>query len=257
MEKELGILVKPPLKKSSEKAARMLNRDCEALFLNLPKSIDHLVAEIPVGLDYRELVEEARKRKLLPEPVEAWLKDSEPILRKLKELGDSILTYCYKDLTGFEMGVRTSHQIALLTIRDTLRGKIDVKRWLEELKRENEAAREAVKREVEMMESEASVYDKSICLAGVEGRFFHEELKTRFKTWLKYIDQPYFFTPLEILKRELETKGEVSYERAHQLIREHLKFIHDYVLTNELDDAYLKWVRKRFYWHPAVGEKNI
>jgi len=255
MQSEIGFVVKPPLRKSGKAAAEILHQDCEALFLNLPKTIDHLVAEIPFGLDYGELVEETRRQKLLPEPVEAWLKDSEPILRKLKEIGDKVLTYCYKDPASFAESVRTSHQIALMTVRDSLRGRIDVDEWIEELKKEAVLTRQAIKREAELMESEASAYEKNICLAGFEGKSLRNALKDRFKTWIKYVNQPYCFTPLDVLRREMSIK-EVSSDRALYLIKEHLKFIHDYVLTNELDEAYMKWARRKLYWHGRYAEQN-
>ena len=257
MEKELGFLVKPPLPKSSKEAAKHIHGDYEALFLNLPKTIDHLVAEIPYGLEYEQLVEEVRRKKLLPEPVEAWLKDSKPILQKLKEMGDKILTYCYKDPVSFEQGVRTSHNILLLTLRGRIRGKVEVEKWLEQLKWEIEETEKALEREGETMESEAEDYDKSICISGFEGKYLRKKLSEKFKTWIKYVDQPYAFTPLEILRRKLTTQGEVSEEEARELIEEHIRFIHDYVLTNELDEAYLKWAREKLYWHRRFREGQV
>jgi len=254
-ERELGFIIKPPLKKSSREAAKLIKEEYEALFLNLPKTIDHLVSEIPYGLEYEELVMEIRRKRLLPEPVEAWLKDSKPILQKLKEIGRKVLTYCYKDPRSFEAGVRTSHNIALLTIRDSLRGEIEVDKWIEQLKWEAEESKKALEREKETMESEAIEYDKSICISGFEGKWLRQELSKFFKTWIRYVDQPYFFTPLEILRRELARFGEIPRERAEQLIREHIRFIHDFVLTNELDEAYIKWAKEKLYWHTRFREK--
>ena len=256
MQKELGFIVKPPLPRSSKEAAKQLNEEYEALFLNLPKTIDHLVAEIPYGLDYDQLVEEIRRKKLLPEPVEAWLKDSKPILQRLKEIGDKILTYCYKDPRSFEHGVRTSHNIALLTIRGRIKNEIEVEKWLEQLRWEVEETRKALEREKQTMETEAQDYDKSICISGFEGKWLRNQLKEKFKTWIKYIDQPYLFTPLEILRRKLATQGGVNEEEAKKLIREHIRFIHDYVLTNELDEAYVKWAKEKLYWHSKFKEKH-
>ena len=257
MQKEIGFIVRPPLPKSGREAAKHIQEDYEALFLNLPKTIDHLVAEIPYGLDYEQLVEEIRRKKLLPEPVEAWLKDSKPILQRLKEIGDKILTYCYKDPRSFEHGVRTSHSIALLTIRGRIKNEIEVDKWLEQLKVEMKETEKALEREKETMESEAENYDKSICISSFEGKWLRNQLKEKFKTWIKYIDQPYLFTPLEILRRKLATQGEIEREEAEQLIKEHIRFIHDYVLTNELDEAYLKWAREKLYWHNRFREKHM
>jgi len=256
MRSEIGFIARPPLKRSSSKLAEQLRpEDFEALFLNLPKSIDHLVAELPFGLDYSGLVEDARERKLLPEPVEAWLKDSEPILQRLRSIGDRVLTYCYKDTSAFIEGARTSQQLALLTIRDKLRGRIDAARWMEELEKEADVASAGRQKEFQLLSSEASQYEKNVCIAGLEARILRDELKDSFDTWIKYIDQPYCFTPLEVLRREM-VFGKMSRERATKLIEEHIKFVHEYVLLNELDDAYLMWAKKHMYWHPSFREKS-
>ncbi|HIQ29058.1 MAG TPA: hypothetical protein EYH45_00675 [Candidatus Caldiarchaeum subterraneum] len=256
MQKEIGFIIRPPLPKSGKEAARHIREDYEALFLNLPKTIDHLVAEIPYGLEYEQLVEEIRRKKLLPEPVEAWLKDSKPILQRLKEIGGKILTYCYKDPSSFEHGVRTSHNIALLTIRGRIKNEIEVEKWLEQLRWEVEETKKALERERKTMEEEAENYDRSICVSWLEGRWLRNQLKEKFRTWIKYVDQPYLFTPLEVLRRKLAAKGEVSEEEARHLIKEHIRFIHDYVLTNELDEAYLKWTKEKLYWHSRFRGKN-
>lgn len=247
--KELGLIIKPPTRTSSIKLAGYLkSQKFEALFLNLPRSLDEPVAEYVMGMQYEDFIEEIRRRKLLPEPVESWLKEYEPLLRSLREEGTEIYTFCYKDDKVFELETKTAIEVALLVLRDSITGKVSVDRWLDLLTSRINVT-DAIHREARYILNESSNYDKNICIANFEGKELKKHLEQEMDTWVKYIGLPYHFTPLEVLKREIHL-GRVSEERVRQLVREHIKFIREMVIPKDLESAIFEWTKKMLYWHP-------
>jgi len=249
MRSVIDFIVRPPLPTSGEKVLSALDRSSEALFLPLPRSLDELVVEMVFGLGYDEFVEEVRRRGLLPEPVENWLRENKPILERIRWLGKRMVTYCYRDDIAFSEGCRSSLKMAILALRDSLRERPDVDEWLSELERESRMRAKAIEREAELLKEEASNYNKSTCVAGFEAGRLREKLGEEFSTKIHYVETPYHFTPLEILRREI-SMGKVSRERAEKLIRQHLRFIHEYVLPYGVDESHRSWTMDNLYWHP-------
>lgn len=245
--KQLGFIIKPPTTRSSLEAASLLiRRRSEAVFLNLPRSMDSLVTGYMLGMGYDEMINEVRRRELLPEPVEAWLKESKPILDRLREERQEVCTFCYKDDGAFEAEARDALDIALLTLRDSVRESISIRGWVEVLSRERER-RPAIENEVEYVIGEARNYDNSVCISGFEGKEIKRHAEALMETWVAYVGLPYHFTPIEILRREM-AKGEVTEERLSALIRQHIKFIRELVIPKDLDMALEEWTRKNLYW---------
>jgi len=253
--KELGLIIKSPTVVSSISVASYLkSQKFESLFLNLPRSLDELVAEYLMEMKYEDFVEEVRKRKLLPEPVESWLKEYEPLLRNLREKGVEICTFCYKDDKTFELEAKIAVEAALLVLRDSITGKISTDRWLKLLTSQAHTL-DTIRREADYILEESSNYDKSICIAGFEGRELRKYLEKEMETWVKYIGLPYHFTPLEVLRRELYL-GKVSEERVRQLVSEHIKFIREMVIPKDLETAISEWTKRMLYWHPSISSKE-
>jgi len=253
--KELGLIIKPPTAVSSVSVANYLrSQKFESLFLNLPRSLDELVAEYLMEMRYEDFVEEVRKRKLLPEPVESWLKEYEPLLRNLREKGSEICTFCYKDDKTFELEAKVAVEAALLVLRDSITGKISADRWLKLLTSQAHTLG-VTHREAEYILEESSNYDRNICIANFEGRELKKYLEQEMETWVKYIGLPYHFTPLEVLRRELRS-GKVSEERVRELVSEHIKFIKEMVIPKDLETAISEWTNKMLYWHPHVSNKE-
>jgi len=249
--KELGLIIKPPTVSSSVKVAEYLkSQKFESLFLNLPRSLDGLVAEYMMGMKYEDLVEEVRRRKLLPEPVESWLREYEPLLRNLREKGVEVFTFCYREDKAFEAEAKASIEAALLVLRDSITGKVSLDRWLKLLTSQAHTAN-LTRREADYILDESSNYDKNICIAGFEGRDLKKYLGKEMGTWIRYIGLPYHFTPLEVLRRELLLK-EVSEERMRELIKEHIRFIREMVVPKDLENAILEWTKKKLYWQAGA-----
>ncbi|MDW8076932.1 MAG: hypothetical protein RMJ14_04770 [Nitrososphaerota archaeon] len=212
------------------------------------------MAEYIMGMRYEDLVEEVRKRKLLPEPVESWLKEYEPLFRNLRKEGVEVYTFCYKDDKSFELETKTAIETALLVLRDSIVGKVSTDKWLKLLTSQSQIA-DATRREAEYILEESSNYKKNICIAGFEGRDLKKHLEQETETWVKYIGLPHHFTPLEVLKREVRL-GKVSEERVRQLVGEHIKFIREMVIPKDLETAIYEWTKRMLYWHPKVFNKG-
>lgn len=249
----LEFIVRPSNTQSGEKVLSAIDRKTEALFLPLPRSLDELVVEMAFGMSYEEFVDKVRRHGLLPEPVEGWLREVRPILERIRELGDDMVTFCYRDDGAYVEGCKTSIRLAILTLRDSLRKRPDVDEWLKELWNEWKIRSEALAKEGELLREEASNYSRSTCVAGFEAGSLRKILADEFDTRLHYVGTPYHFTPLEILRREMLLK-DVSRERCEQLIREHLRFMHDYVLPRGVDESHRAWTRDNLYWHPSSRE---
>ncbi|MEM2910742.1 MAG: hypothetical protein QXO01_06745 [Nitrososphaerota archaeon] len=253
--KELGLIIKSPTVASSVEAATYLkSQKFESLFLNLPRSLDELVAEYVMGMRYEDLVEEVRKRKLLPEPVESWLREHEPLLKNLREEGVEVCTFCYRDDKAFEVETKNAIETALLVLRDSITEKVSVDRWLKLLASQARTAN-LTRQEADYILDESSNYNKNICIASFEGRELKRYLEQEMETWVKCIGLPYHFTPLDILRREV-LLGKASEERIRQLVKEHVKFIREMVVPKDLETAIFEWTKRRLYWHPSIFTKK-
>ncbi len=253
--RELGLIIKSPVAASSIKVVNYLkSQKFESLFLNLPRSLDELVAEYVMGMEYEDFVEEVRKRKLLPEPVESWLKEYEYLLRSLREEGIEVCTFCYKDEKAFELETKVAIEAALLVLRDSITGKVSVDRWLKILTSQVNMI-DIVRREADYIPDESFNYNKNICIASFEGKELKKYLEQEMDTWVKYIGLPYHFTPLEVLKREM-CLGKVSEDKVKQFVREHIKFITEMVIPKGLENAISEWTKKTLYWHPSISNKE-
>lgn len=246
-DKQLGFIIKPPTIKASLKTAELLkDKKFEAIFLNLPRAMDELVVEYLFGASYEEILEDIRRKKILPEPVEAWLKEIKPILDMLRDLKSDVCTFCYRDNDAFEAEAKSALDIVLLTLRDSIRDDVSVKSWIEILSRRAQYTN-WLEKEIDYIVEEMKNYEESICISSFEGKKIKRQLEGIVKTWVTYVDLPYHFTPLEILSREISS-GKIDEERVKKLVKEHIRFIRDLVIPKDLDTALEQWKKKNLYW---------
>ncbi len=248
MKPSLGLVVKPPTKRGVREALKIIRTlRPEALFLNLPKSLEDSVSELSQGMSYEEFLEEVSENSRLPEPRGAWIAEHEPILRELPNLGD-VKVHCYGDDLIFRERAETAVRITLLTFRDAVRDKVSVREWIKILRREASLDEVAVERESEHVAELGQGYERILCISGFEAKELRKRLQNLYETWIKYLGQPYHFQPLDILRRIMEREMEVDEETVEQLIREHIKFIRKYVYYMPLLDAAEKWASEKLYW---------
>jgi len=249
MKPSLGLMVKPPTRRGAEEALKSLcTLRPEALFLNLPRSLEGLVSGLGKELSYEEFLEEVMERPELPEPRGAWILEHEPILRGLQSLGGRFETYCYGDDAAFVARAKTSIEIALLTVRDAIKGEVSVRDWLRVLRKEVDEEERALEREADYVAEAGQGYGRILCISGFEAKRMKRELQNRYETWIRYLAQPYHFPPLEVLKRVIARGEELGEEDVEELVKEHIRFIREYVYYMPLLEAMERWAREKLYW---------
>jgi len=252
---EAGLLVKPPTRRADIEALENVRRlRPQAILLNLPENIEEVLNDYSRGkLDYEEFIDSLYEK--LPEPKGAWIKEFEVFLRELPSIGELADIYCYTDTESFNQEVSTSMEVALLTIRGIIREKVEVKEWINVLKKSVLREAEKWSREFSKILDIARSYDRVICISGFEGKYIKRRLDDfGVKSWIRYLDQPYHFTPLEILKR-LILLDRVDEELFSKLIKEHIRFLKEYIYRMPYTEAVEKWVRERLYWLPVRRQK--
>jgi hypothetical protein len=252
---EVEIIVMPPSMRASKEAAAELKRiKPDVVMLNLPENISDLVQDLASeDLEYEDFIEKIGER--LPSPAEAWLKGYEHILLELRELERSPDVYCYGDLVSFEVEARRAVEVARLTLRTMITGRVDADEWLKLLSEERRIIEAGSIREAEKVASTLIRYERAACISEhapthLKARLAREGMMTR----VRYVGQPYHFTPLEILRRKI-AKGGVSREEVEALVKEHVKFIREYVYHKPLLEALDEWSVRKLYWLHGRGDK--
>jgi len=240
----IDVLIVPGLRSSAAKAARILaDFGYDVIFLNLPMNLQPLISDYTSGsISLRELISKVEKLRLIPESITSWLYLNEPLLKILGRIDKPIRAHCYVDADYYHMLIEASVRIARLTFKVNVTDRIDVDEWIGVLKKHIRP--EAAEQEAEFISLKAG--GDSICITGLSGwriakilREFGHEVKVRSA------ERQYLFKPLEILEALMES-GNLTRKVAEELIREHARFIRDYVLTSQsLDKAYYSWINTR------------
>ncbi len=250
--------MKPPTRRGAIEAVKSIRRlRPEALFLNLPKRMEKYVRKLREEASYEEFMEEVMEDPWLPQPSGAWIKEHEIILKHLPNISEQIDVYCYQDDESFREDAEFALKIALLTVRDAVRGEVKVDEWIDVVKRGVESSERALEREANYISENGSGYGRILCVSGFEAKEMKENLKDLYDTWIKYLGQPYHFPPLEILRRILRRQGEVDDETAEKLVKEHIRFIREYVYYMPFTEAVEKWVAEKLYWMPGRAGDEV
>lgn len=242
----IEILAAPNLRTSYMKTVGYLKEmDHDSLFLNFPENLEPLVRDLGENrLSYRVFIEEVRERKLLPEPINGWRYTAEPILKSLRVVKlyrRELEIHCYKDVNYNLLSADIATKIARLTLRATMTSRINVEDWKDILRKGMSYRREALEIEADSIHEKAG--HRSVCVSGLNGRNLEQRLIGKgLRVSLIEIEEFYHPTPLEILEERL-SKGDMPNEEAEALVKEHLKYVRDYILTSRnRDQAYYQWV---------------
>ena len=258
----LLLVLSPNLKTSSMKASRLLEDigvRFETLLLNLPVEMEEELMELARGsLSADEFVDEARRRRVIPEPVGAWEYSARPILEALPRIEGKfpgLSARCYGSSEREFASVNAAVRIAKLTLRTVLRGSVEVEEWRETLLHSLEENREA--REVEAEAIMERVGRSSVCVSDMGGRGLRKSLKSSgILVKIQYVEKPYYFTPLMVLERMM-VRGLVEDEEVERLIRSHLEYIRSYVYRfDNRDRAYYEWAYDKVPWLRKKIEKE-
>jgi hypothetical protein len=242
----IRVFFKPGLRGSSLKLVRSLGEQLgvDALFLDLPRSLEAIIRGLEEGdMSYEEALREMERRRLLPEPINSWIYTHEPLIRGLPRLryGENFKIYCYKDTKALFHLAKIATDIACLTLRCSVTGRVDVEEWMELLREAAHERWDALEDEVFYI-SKRAVGARSICLSGIDGRSLAERLRVEgFKVELRSVEDTYYYTPLEILEGLLE-RGGAGEEEVERLVKCQVEYIRDYVVrSRNRDEAYYRW----------------
>jgi hypothetical protein len=231
--KKIDIIIVPNLRSSYEKLSEfILNSNYDVIFLNFPRFLNSLIRDFSLNkITYDELINKISK--IIPEYINSWLYINEPIIKILNKVNSEV--YCY--LEEFDKIMENSIKIATLTLRSRITNKINIKEWLEVLK-ESGTDIESI---IEFINIKS--YGKSLCVVGLSPWKLAKRLREiGFDVKIKSIERIYYLKPLEILSILLE-KEKLNEKLAEKLIKEHIRFIYDFVITHEnIDKAYFSWI---------------
>ncbi|EMR73152.1 hypothetical protein MCGE09_00343 [Thaumarchaeota archaeon SCGC AB-539-E09] len=258
----LLLVLSPNLKTSSMKTSRLLEDirvRFETLLLNLPLEMEEELMELAKGsLSADEFIDEARRRRVIPEPLGAWEYSARPMLEALPRIEGKfpgLSTRCYGSSEREFASVNAAVMIAKLTLRTALRGSVEVEEWRETLLQTLEKSREA--REVEAEAIMERVGRSSVCVSDMGGRGLRKSLKNSgIHVKIQYVERPYHFTPLMVLERMMAL-GPVEDEEVERLVRSHLEYIRRYVYRfDNRDRAHYEWTYDKVPWLRKKIEKE-
>ncbi|MEM1586621.1 MAG: hypothetical protein QXX99_04630 [Candidatus Bathyarchaeia archaeon] len=247
------------LRSAYERAALLLKSvDFDALYLPIPHELDWLINDLAFGAPYEQFMEEVKRLSILREPISSWEYRFKPILltvRGLKLRKPNLKIVCYRDSFFDNLSTKDAEKIAALTLRVNVTGKVDAEEW-----------RDIILRIIGNLSSSAInegdyilktwIKDgewKTVCLSDHAAKGLVKSMrKYGIKAALRYIFTPYHFTPLEVLIREFivadERGSNIGDERVKMLVKMHVEFIRDYILTSSnYDEAYFRWLRNGNY----------
>jgi len=189
------------------------------LLLNLPWEMEEIVTELASErLSYDEFLHEARRRRLIPEPFGSWEYALKPILDALNPLSRTYpdLRMCCYGRSESEFALMSaSVRVMSLTLRTMVTGDVELDEW------------------------------RDVLL----GRGFKRRLKgVGLEVTVHYVEKPFHFTPLMILKRRM-ARGWVGDEDVEALIRRHLEYVRGYIYKfDNRDRAYYEWAYSKVPW---------
>ncbi|MDH5794527.1 MAG: hypothetical protein OEZ24_00315 [Candidatus Bathyarchaeota archaeon] len=239
------------LRVASNRMARIIrSSEPDALFLYLPQHLNDLIKSLAEGCPYEYLLDQVKESSLVPEPLGRWEYGMEPMLLAIRGILNrkrGLEIWCYKEPSFVKLSADFAANIAELVLRASVTGKVNDDDWRAVAKGFLEASADTLDKEAEYVAERSKGKGKNICICGMEGRIFRDRL-SEYNLEMKptYVLLPYYFTPIEILARQIgkEPGGSArNGNRVFQIAKHQIEFVREYVLTSrDYDEAYLKWV---------------
>ncbi|MEM2767594.1 MAG: hypothetical protein QXQ47_04710 [Candidatus Bathyarchaeia archaeon] len=222
----------------------IMEADYDTVFVNFPHNLQSIVLSYASErISFRDFVNMVKSERLIPEPVNMWLYLNQPILESLPLLQKrNARIFCYRDVDDFHLSMENASKIANLTLKVNVTGKVDVEEWIKTIRQAVNLS--SVDLEAEFIGCKAE--GKSICVTDLFGWKLVKRIKEfGHRVSVRCVEKLYYMKPVETLEILLE-RGKLTPQDAEQLIREHAKFVRDYVLSTEnIDEAYFSWLGKR------------
>ncbi|MBS7650218.1 hypothetical protein KEJ35_02510 [Candidatus Bathyarchaeota archaeon] len=241
------ILIVPNLKTSSVKASRVIQSEeyVEKIFLPEPERLEPYIKTYgKERISYEDFVGRVRDSRLIPEPLGSWLYTFEPILMGISQLlrrNKALEIICYKDAEDLERASRFSSEIALLTYRSNVSGRINIDDWIYTISEYMVSSEDMLLREAQRIIAMAGD-SGNIVLSGLGGKELKRLLSGSLNIQLECVEKFYHFTPIEILQTVV-VRGDIDRCYIESLVRCHLEYVNRYVLRSwNRDVAYYRWV---------------
>lgn len=223
----------------------------EHLFLNQPKDLEpHLSAIAANQLTYVDLIHRIREEELIPEPIDSWRYPVEPLLKSLprmKDKNEDLTIHCYVNSGYYKLRIEKASEVARLTLRSNITGRVEVKEWKTSIINWLNKKTEELGREADLISERAG--KRAVCISGYDGKGLEKLLKGKgHEATRKEMEEFYRPKPIETLEGKLEkSKDKTPKDQIKNLIKQHLKYVKDYVLKNRTcDQAYWKWAFDNF-----------
>ena len=250
----VDLLIVPNLRTSSMKASRLLKEGgggCEFLLLNTPMEMEDILREFAAErISCDELIYEARRLDLIPEPSGSWDYFMRPILEALPRITETFPDLeigCFGSREDEHASMDVSVRAARLILRAILTEEVEVERWREALRVSLEVDERAARREAETILRK--VGERTICLSELGGRRLERRLRgAGLDVKIRYVEEIYHFTPLAILKRKMAS-GFVGDGELEELVRHHVEYVRSYIYRfGNRDRAHYEWEYDRIPW---------
>jgi len=260
----IDLVVSPKLRTSSMKTSRLLKEkggSYDAFFLDFPMEMEDTVTDLASErMSYDELIDEAYRGHLIPEPMGSWEYAARPVLEALPQISrryPGLKIYCYGSKEHEFASVSSALRIASLTLKTTLREEVETEEWREALLHSLDLNRKAIEGEAEAIVGRAE--GSSICVSDMGGRGLRKPLSEEgLDVRIRFVERPYHFAPLMILKREM-ARGSVGDEEVERLVRCHLEYVKSYIYRfDNRDRAHYEWVRDKVPWlRPKISREEV
>jgi hypothetical protein len=221
------------------------------LFLYLPVELEDVLMDfICCNKSYEELIDEALEKCIMPEPLGSWEYNLKPILEYLPKLYSNfqgVRILCYGSSENEFASMNVSSKLTRLTLRTSLTGTIDADEWrstvIDSLIIDKDA------RESEFRNLASKAEGDAICLSDMGGSRLKGPLRDNgFEVLIRYVEKPYHYNPLMILKRKMAIEP-IGDNEIKRLVRCHLDYIKKYIYRFEnRDRAHYEWVWDNFLW---------
>lgn len=253
----LGVVVRPPIKRATIETINLLSSiKFDALFLDLPRYVECYLLDYLKHKNLEIFIDQISDNMSLEILSTSLIRGYEKFLEALCNIAHDKHVYCYGSVLKSKYESEMAFMITQLTLHDLISNKISIERWNDVLSLMMQNLHSWISEESEYIASEAENHDAAICITGYDGATLKKYLSKYFNCWLKYTGTPFHLPPLYTLIRINKIKN-LSSDEIIKIIKEHLKFIHDFIIPFGLEDGLELWSIKKLYWlNPKQKSKD-
>jgi hypothetical protein len=244
----IGVLVRPPTKRATNETIDLLGHvDFDAIFIDLPRDLECYLLDYLRHQNFELFVDQIYETMPPEDFPSSIIRGYEKLLSAICHIARGRKVYCYGSVLKNKYETELAYYTAQLTLHDSITGKVSIDKWLNILTSRNYNFSEWIKEEAEYVASEAEKHNTPICIAGYGGFILKKNLSNYFKSWIKYTGQPFHLPPIHVLTRIMSIRN-MGQKEIVELIKEHIKFVREFIIPYGLEDGLELWSRKKLYW---------